>query len=171
MNYRIVRESWVRTGAISLIGFVAGIAFAAIHSPAAPLSLENQTNTTKEPIVKTAKYNRTPNALSALVLSTDPSNTDQGKPIVILIGLIDAEVIMPGQSKTVNADVLAYSYLDQADLKELPSAKALFDRSIKSAIDGHHLDVINTINGVNQLRRVFAEAQGIQYSDLQLGDD
>lgn len=158
---------FTKLAAVTLIA-LAAICVCLVSSNAAPIKTGEQKsgklNKTNEPVFSSAKYSQDANALSALVVRSDPDDPES-RPIIVLVARIQAQVIMPGTAVAQEADVVAYMYLNEKDLITFPSALKVVENSV---IDGYPIDVNNNTRGLAQLRRVYRRAVASGANELDL---
>ena len=157
--------------AVAMLIAIAVVCLWLVKTQAAPINAENQKgakfNKTNEPIFASAKYANDTNALSALVVRSDP-NDPKSPPIVVLVARIDAQVVMPGTAVPQEASVVAYMYLEEKDLSSFPSALKVVKRSV---IDGYPIDVNNPARGLSQIRRAYRRAFDSGKHELDLSSE
>ena len=153
------QKRWPLT--VSLTSGLIGALLTIAYTNAGPIKIEEGNKTSNKIQYIAASYKNTPNALVALVIRPDSDKRDS-PPVIVLVGQINAKVILPGHTDPVSADIMGYMYVTQEDLKEFPHPLKLINRS---TIDGHLIDTKNTMAGLMTLRKVYAEAQGLSLDE------
>lgn len=104
------------------ISFLSGVfitAFMMRFIFAGPLEVPEDLNPSDKPVFKNASY--VPHTLAALAVRSDPEDKNS-KPVVIVVGQLVVEAVMPGTNKSSKGQAVAYMYVTERDLKRFPTA-------------------------------------------------
>lgn len=160
----IAKVNWKRATwylGVMLIGSLAGAFVATSLLSAGPISSVNpEENTSTKTRWKAAKY--VPNTLAVYTIQKN-DEVSQSEPVVILIGQVLADVVLPGQDSTKRVRGLAYMNLNQDDLVRFPHALMAVHRD---EITCDVIDTANQVQGLDQIRASYAKAFGLEVEEL-----
>ena len=131
------------------------------HLQAAPIGVPRRVNTQSEPEITAASY--IPNSVATYTFRTDP-NDPKSDPLVVLVGMVQVEMVMPGQNKPHGVLTFGYTYITESDLRKFPTAMNLAER--EEGIFCGPIDVKDFDSALKTVRQTYAEAHGLKLDEL-----
>lgn len=160
----IAKVNWKETKwalVVLLAGGLFGSLLTSAYLSAGPIATTDQeVNTSNKAQWKRAKY--IPNTLAVYAVSSK-GEAEDSDPVVIMVGQVMADVVLPGKSEEKRILGLCYMYVNEEDLTRFPHALMVVQRD---NIPCEVLDTSNPVQGLEQLRKAYAEAYGISVDDL-----